>query len=56
VTDLDKAARIKLIRKALEHCGQPVTQKAIARQYYIETKEHLGGSEPPRGKLPAEEK
>lgn len=37
MAELTKAQRIKLIRQALEHCGQPVTDDAIAEQYYYET-------------------
>ena len=53
--ELDKAARIKLIKKALTDCRQAVTKEAVARQYYRETHERLGGPEAPGGKLPEEE-
>ena len=39
--ELDKAARIKLIKKALTDCGQAVTKEAVARQYYRELRRQL---------------
>jgi hypothetical protein len=40
---LGHAERFALIQKALEHCGQPVTEAALRAQYHYETGEY-----PPR--------
>jgi hypothetical protein len=37
MTELTDAERLRLIRKALKDCGQPVTPDAVAAQFRRET-------------------
>jgi hypothetical protein len=37
-SDLTDAQRVALITKTLKECGQAVTEEAIAKQFFIETR------------------
>lgn len=39
--DIPDAMRIHLIKKALDYCGQPVTDEAVEEQFYRETKRRM---------------